>query len=221
MVAVLADERTLVVLDSPDLKHWTKRSTFGPAGDTAGQWECPDLIELPVEDSRGKKVGADHQSQSGSAGGRNGGPLPDWQVRWHELHQRSSRHSCALGRLGQGLLCHEHMERPAVQRREASVDWLVQQLAVCQRRTDRAMARSAIHSAHLDAAPLRRWTAPGAAPGARNWKACGARRSASRMSASPRRTRNPRDRDERRSLRVRSRFGAWESRRNRLSPAQE
>jgi len=55
MVAVLADERTLVVLDSPDLKHWSKRSTFGPAGDTTGQWECPDLIELPVEGTSEKK----------------------------------------------------------------------------------------------------------------------------------------------------------------------
>jgi fructan beta-fructosidase len=55
MVAVLADERTLVILDSPDLKHWTKRSTFGPAGDTAGQWECPNLIELPIEGASEKK----------------------------------------------------------------------------------------------------------------------------------------------------------------------
>ena len=55
MVAVLADERTLVVLDSPDLKKWTNRSTFGPAGDSAGQWECPDLIELPVEGTNEKK----------------------------------------------------------------------------------------------------------------------------------------------------------------------
>lgn len=55
MVAVLADERTLVILDSPDLKRWTKRSTFGSAGDTAGQWECPDLIELPVEGTSQKK----------------------------------------------------------------------------------------------------------------------------------------------------------------------
>jgi fructan beta-fructosidase len=55
MVAVLADERTLVILDSPDLKHWTKRSTFGPAGDTAGQWECPDLIELPIEGASEKR----------------------------------------------------------------------------------------------------------------------------------------------------------------------
>ncbi len=55
MVAVLADERTVVILDSPDLKHWTKRSTFGPAGDSTGQWECPDLIELPVEGTNEKK----------------------------------------------------------------------------------------------------------------------------------------------------------------------
>ncbi len=55
MVAVLADERTLVILDSPDLKQWTKRSTFGPAGDTAGQWECPDLLELPVDGTKEKK----------------------------------------------------------------------------------------------------------------------------------------------------------------------
>jgi fructan beta-fructosidase len=55
MVAVLADERTLVVLDSPDLKRWIQRSTFGPAGDVSGQWECPDLIELPVEGTSEKK----------------------------------------------------------------------------------------------------------------------------------------------------------------------
>ncbi len=55
MVAVLADERTLVILDSPDLKKWTKRSTFGPAGDTKGQWECPDLLQLPVEGTGEKK----------------------------------------------------------------------------------------------------------------------------------------------------------------------
>jgi len=55
MVAALADERLVVILDSPDLKHWTKSSTFGSAGDTAGQWECPDLIELPIEGADEKK----------------------------------------------------------------------------------------------------------------------------------------------------------------------
>ena len=55
MVAVLADERTAVFFDSTDLKKWTVRSKFGPAGDDAGQWECPDLLELPVEGTKDKK----------------------------------------------------------------------------------------------------------------------------------------------------------------------
>jgi fructan beta-fructosidase len=55
MVAVLADERKLMILDSPNLKEWKLRSSFGPAGDRAGQWECPDLFELPVEGAKEKK----------------------------------------------------------------------------------------------------------------------------------------------------------------------
>jgi fructan beta-fructosidase len=55
MVAVLADERIAVFLDSTDLKKSTVRSKFGPAGDDAGQWECPDLLELPVEGTNDKK----------------------------------------------------------------------------------------------------------------------------------------------------------------------
>ena len=49
LVAVLADHRQALFFSSPDLKHWTKLSEFGPAGDDAGQWECPDLLELPIE----------------------------------------------------------------------------------------------------------------------------------------------------------------------------
>jgi len=55
MVAVLADERKLMIFDSPNLKEWKLRSTFGPAGDSTGQWECPDLFELPVEGTNEKK----------------------------------------------------------------------------------------------------------------------------------------------------------------------
>src|SRR5271169_3107573 len=70
MVTVLADKRTLVIFDSPDLKHWTQRSTFGPAGDIAGQWECPDLIELPVEETKEKKwVLIVNRNPGGPAGG--------------------------------------------------------------------------------------------------------------------------------------------------------
>ena len=70
MVAVLADERTAVILDSPNLEHWTERSRFGPAGDTAGQWECPDLIELPVEGASERRwVLIINRNPGGPAGG--------------------------------------------------------------------------------------------------------------------------------------------------------
>ena len=55
MVAALADERIIKILDSPDLKSWKVRSSFGPAGTTEGQFECPDLLQLPVEGTNEKK----------------------------------------------------------------------------------------------------------------------------------------------------------------------
>ena len=51
LVAVLADHRKAVFFSSSDLKKWTKLSEFGPAGDTSGQWECPLLLELAVDNS--------------------------------------------------------------------------------------------------------------------------------------------------------------------------
>jgi fructan beta-fructosidase len=49
MVAVLADERKAVFFDSRDLKNWAFRSSFEVSGNDKGQWECPDLFELPVD----------------------------------------------------------------------------------------------------------------------------------------------------------------------------
>jgi fructan beta-fructosidase len=49
MVAVLADERKAVFLDSRDLKNWVFRSSFETGGNDKGQWECPDLFELSVD----------------------------------------------------------------------------------------------------------------------------------------------------------------------------
>ena len=51
LVAVLADHRKAVFFSSTDLKHWTKLSEFGPAGDQSGQWECPGLLDLTIEGS--------------------------------------------------------------------------------------------------------------------------------------------------------------------------
>lgn len=39
---------------SSNLLQWTELSKFGPAGDTTGVWECPDLTEVPVKDQPGK-----------------------------------------------------------------------------------------------------------------------------------------------------------------------
>jgi fructan beta-fructosidase len=49
LVAVLADRRKALFFSSTDLKHWTKMSEFGPAGDDTGQWECPLLLDLEIE----------------------------------------------------------------------------------------------------------------------------------------------------------------------------
>ena len=49
MVLVLADDRTVELYLSADLLRWEHASSFGPEGSTDGVWECPDLVEVPVE----------------------------------------------------------------------------------------------------------------------------------------------------------------------------
>ena len=49
MVTVLSDQYKVRFDGSPDLKHWTHLSDFGPSGAVDGIWECPDLFPLAVE----------------------------------------------------------------------------------------------------------------------------------------------------------------------------
>lgn len=49
MVIALSDQHKVSFYRSPDLKHWTHLSDFGPAGSTSGVWEMPDLYQLPVD----------------------------------------------------------------------------------------------------------------------------------------------------------------------------
>lgn len=49
MVIALADQNKVSFYRSPDLKHWSHLSDFGPAGSTSGVWEMPDLYQLPVD----------------------------------------------------------------------------------------------------------------------------------------------------------------------------
>lgn len=55
-VMMLAVGQEMQIYSSPDLKNWTKESSFGSMqGAHGGVWECPDLVEVPVEGSKEKK----------------------------------------------------------------------------------------------------------------------------------------------------------------------
>jgi fructan beta-fructosidase len=54
MAVVLAVERKIQFYTSQNLREWKLMSAFGPAGDTTGVWECPDLFEVPVANEPGK-----------------------------------------------------------------------------------------------------------------------------------------------------------------------
>lgn len=46
MVAVEAEQRSLLIYSSHNLITWTYESTFGPFGDDGVVWECPDLFPM-------------------------------------------------------------------------------------------------------------------------------------------------------------------------------
>lgn len=54
MSVVWPIEKQVQFYASANLKEWKLMSTFGPAGDTSGIWECPALFEVPVKDQPGK-----------------------------------------------------------------------------------------------------------------------------------------------------------------------
>lgn len=55
-VMILAVGQHMEIYSSVNLKEWKKKSEFGAMqGAHGGVWECPDLVEIPVEGSREKK----------------------------------------------------------------------------------------------------------------------------------------------------------------------
>lgn len=76
MILAVADHTELY--NSPDLKSWNKLSDFGKDyGAHGGVWECPDLIELTVENSSEKKW---VMLVSINPGGPNGGSATQYFV---------------------------------------------------------------------------------------------------------------------------------------------
>lgn len=75
MVVSRAAARRISFYTSHDLKTWHRTGGFGPAGDTRGVWECPDLFELPVENRPGQsrwvlKVDAQQHRPDRGGGGQ-------------------------------------------------------------------------------------------------------------------------------------------------------
>ncbi len=73
MAVSLPNDHKIRFYGSTDLKHWQALSDFGPAGASSGQWECPELFELPVESKAGQtrwvlKVGLNPGALQGGSG---------------------------------------------------------------------------------------------------------------------------------------------------------
>jgi len=49
LATVVAQRHKALFYSSRDLIHWEWTGEFGPAGAAGGVWECPDLVELPVD----------------------------------------------------------------------------------------------------------------------------------------------------------------------------
>ncbi|MBF9149931.1 glycoside hydrolase family 32 protein [Novosphingobium jiangmenense] len=52
MVVVLSDENRALLYSSPDLKSWSEMSEIPRDGAPGHLWECPFLVELPIEGSQ-------------------------------------------------------------------------------------------------------------------------------------------------------------------------
>jgi len=66
MALMLPVEHMVQFYASKNLKEWNHLSDFGPAGDTSGVWECPDLTPVPVEGKPGKTKWLLQMSQNAS-----------------------------------------------------------------------------------------------------------------------------------------------------------
>ncbi len=72
MLVQLSQEKKTLFYGSKNLKDWSKMSEFGPEGNTAIIWECPELVELAVENEPGKKKWAFLLSSAGPYQGYQG-----------------------------------------------------------------------------------------------------------------------------------------------------
>lgn len=74
MAIALASECKVQFYGSANLREWSYLSDFGPCGNTKGDWECPDLFALTLEDGsdRSKWILKVDNTLGGVAGGSGG-----------------------------------------------------------------------------------------------------------------------------------------------------
>ncbi|HEY9127209.1 MAG TPA: glycoside hydrolase family 32 protein, partial [Acidobacteriaceae bacterium] len=72
MAVALPNEHKVRFYASQNLKEWGLQSDFGPAGSSAGQWECPDLLSIPSASGKDSiwalKVGINPGAPQGGSG---------------------------------------------------------------------------------------------------------------------------------------------------------
>ena len=72
MVVALPNDHKVLFYGSSNLKNWEQLSAFGPAGATGGQWECPTMVELPLDATKRTrwvlKVGLNPGALQGGSG---------------------------------------------------------------------------------------------------------------------------------------------------------
>src|SRR6202161_1628865 len=72
MAVSLPKEHKVRFYSSPNLIAWTQLSDFGPAGYVTGDWECPDLLQVPAANGKGSiwalKVGLNPGAPQGGSG---------------------------------------------------------------------------------------------------------------------------------------------------------
>jgi len=73
MVVAVPRQHKVEIYRSVDLTSWKLSSSFGPAGATGGQWECPTLVEVPDGEATGftrwvLKIDVDDNLVAGGSG---------------------------------------------------------------------------------------------------------------------------------------------------------
>ena len=72
MSVALPKDHKIRFYSSPNLKDWTQLSDFGPAQNIDGDWECPDLLQIPSATGKDSiwalKIGLNHGTPHGGSG---------------------------------------------------------------------------------------------------------------------------------------------------------